>query len=119
MLSRRQALAAMGCAPVFARPAGRRPNILFVMTDDHSVAHLSCYGNKTVRTPNMDRIASEGVRFRNAFCTNSLCAPARATCLTGTYSHVNGVLGNSEAKDTKPETLKPGLTTWPEELKRA
>ena len=118
MLSRRHALAALAGTPVFAQTA-RRPNVLFVMTDDHSVAHLSCYGNKTLRTPNMDRIASEGVLFRNAFCTNSLCAPARATCLTGTYSHINGVLGNSEAKDTKPETMKPGLTTWPEELKRA
>lgn len=119
MLSRRHALAALAGSPVLAQTARRRPNVLFVMTDDHSVAHLSCYGNKTVRTPNMDRIATEGVLFRNAFCTNSLCAPARATCLTGTYSHVNGVLGNSEAKDTKPETMKPGLATWPEELKRA
>ena len=119
MLSRRQALAALASAPAFAQQQRRRPNILFVMTDDHSVAHLSCYGNKIVRTPNMDRIATEGVRFRNAFCTNSLCAPARASCLTGTYSHINGVLGNSEAKDTKPETLKSGIATWPGELRRA
>src|SRR4051795_1358236 len=96
-LTRREALTAFAPAtPMFARPVARRPNILFVMTDDHPVSQLSCYGNRILQTPNMDRLATEGARFQNAFCTNSLCAPSRATALTGTYSHVNGVLGNSE-----------------------
>lgn len=118
--TRRQALSALAAsAPVFGAPPSRRPNILFVMTDDHPVTQLSCYGNRVLHTPNMDRLANEGIRFDNAFCTNSLCAPSRATCLTGTYSHVNGVLGNSEAKDTKPEFMRPGLATWPGVLKAA
>jgi arylsulfatase A-like enzyme len=118
--TRREALSALAAAtPMFARPLTRRPNILFVMTDDHPVSQLSCYGNRILHTPNMDRLATEGARFQNAFCTNSLCAPSRATALTGTYSHVNGVLGNSEARDTKPEFIRTGLATWPEVLRKS
>lgn len=71
----------------------KRPNILFVLTDDHASPAISCYGNQLHlnNTPNIDRIAAEGVRFDRALVTNSLCAPSRATILTGTYSHVNGV----------------------------
>lgn len=96
----------------------RRPNILFVMTDDHAVSALGCYGNRLVRTPTLDRLASEGVRFDNSFCTNSLCAPGRAGILTGTYSHINGIIGNSEGKDAI-EHLKPGLATYPELVRAA
>jgi arylsulfatase A-like enzyme len=118
--TRRQALSALtGATALYPRPVARRPNILFVMTDDHAVGQLSCYGNRILHTPNMDRLASEGVLFQNTFCTNSLCAPSRATALTGTYSHINGVLGNSEAKDTKPEYLRPGILTWPDLLRKA
>ena len=69
----------------------QRPNILFFLTDDHAAPAISCYGGGLNRTPNIDRIAEEGVRFERALVTNSLCAPSRATILTGTYSHVNGV----------------------------
>ncbi|RYD35792.1 MAG: DUF4976 domain-containing protein [Verrucomicrobiaceae bacterium] len=72
-------------------PAAERPNIIFIMTDDHASHALSCYGSKVNQTPNMDRIASGGVRFANAFVTNSICSPSRATLLTGKYSHLNGV----------------------------
>jgi arylsulfatase A-like enzyme len=68
-----------------------RPNILFIMTDDHAAHALSCYGSKVNRTPNLDRIAAEGMRFDNCFVTNSICTPSRATILTGKYSHLNGV----------------------------
>ena len=70
--------------------AAERPNILFIMTDDHASHALSCYGSKVNVTPNMDRIAKDGVRFTNAFVTNSICTPSRATILTGKYSHLNG-----------------------------
>lgn len=90
----------------------RGPNILFVMTDDHTHGQMSLTGNPLIRTPNMDRLANEGVWFRNAFCTNSLCAPARAAILTGCFSNVNGILGNSEDKD-RIEQLDPGLPTFP------
>ena len=68
-----------------------RPNILFIMSDDHAAHALSCYGSKVNETPQLDRIAKDGVRFANAFVTNSICTPSRATILTGQYSHINGV----------------------------
>jgi len=72
----------------------QRPNIVFILTDDHTVRGLSCYGSELIDTPNLDRIADEGVRFDNAFVTNSLCAPSRASMLTGKYSHKHGVQEN-------------------------
>ncbi len=66
------------------------PNILFIMTDDHTTQAMSCYGSRINKTPNLDRIANEGMRFDNCFCTNAICEPSRASILTGTYSHVNG-----------------------------
>jgi len=68
-----------------------RPNIVFIMTDDHAAHAMSCYGSRINKTPHMDRIANEGVRFDNAFCTNAICTPSRASILSGTYNHVNGV----------------------------
>lgn len=69
----------------------KRPNILFIMSDDHASHAISAYGSKVNTTPNLDRIANEGIRFDNCFCTNSICAPSRAAILTGVYNHVNGV----------------------------
>ncbi len=66
-----------------------RPNILFIMTDDHAAHAMSCYGSKINKTPNLDRIAHGGMRFNNCFCTNALCEPSRATILTGTYNPIN------------------------------
>ena len=70
---------------------GQRPNILFIMTDDHAAHAIGCYGSRVNQTPNLDRIAREGMRFDNCFVTNSICTPSRATILTGKYSHLNGV----------------------------
>jgi len=72
----------------------RRPNILFVFTDDHSERAISAYGSQINTTPNLDRLADEGMLFRNAFVTNSLCAPSRAVILTGKHSHLNGIIDN-------------------------
>jgi arylsulfatase A-like enzyme len=116
-LNRRAALGALSAFPAIAQK--RRPNILFVMTDDHPAAQMSCAGHRILRTPHMDRLAAEGVRFSNCFVTNSLCAPSRATALTGCFSHVNGVRGNSEAKDAPPEFIGRNIVTYPELLKRA
>jgi arylsulfatase A-like enzyme len=68
-----------------------RPNILFIMSDDHASHAMSCYGSRINETPSLDRIAQAGMRFDNCFCTNSICTPSRATILTGTYNHINGV----------------------------
>jgi arylsulfatase A-like enzyme len=73
------------------RSANQRPNILCIMSDDHAANAMSCYGSKINETPHMDRIAADGMRLDNCFCTNSICTPSRATILTGQYSHVNGV----------------------------
>ncbi|MEA3407887.1 MAG: sulfatase [Chloroflexota bacterium] len=70
--------------------AQARPNILFIMSDDHAAHAMSCYGSVINETPQLDRIAQEGMRFDNCFCTNSICTPSRATILTGTYNHING-----------------------------
>ena len=84
----------------------RQPNILWITGEGVPVSVLSCYGSQLIQTPNIDRIAKEGMRFGNSFCTNALCAPSRATLLTGTYSHVNGMYGNPEIPATTG-TLQP------------
>lgn len=68
-----------------------RPNILFIMTDDHAAHAISAYGSKINQTPNMDRLAAQGLRLNRCFAVNSICTPSRATILTGQYSHRNGV----------------------------
>lgn len=78
----------LGC---IALVHAERPNILYIMTDDHAAQAVSAYGSKLNQTPNLDRIAKEGMLFRNCFVTNSICTPSRATLLTGKYSHLNGV----------------------------
>ncbi|MEM7571687.1 MAG: sulfatase [Bacteroidota bacterium] len=92
-------LTVMACAP--DTPAEvpeipKRPNILFIMSDDHAERAISAYDNSLISTPNLDRIANEGMRFANSFVTNSICAPSRATMLTGLYSHLNGKLDNRD-----------------------
>ncbi|MCX6633654.1 MAG: sulfatase [Acidobacteria bacterium] len=117
-ITRRRAAAAIAGTALAACSRRRRPNILFVMCDDHAWGEMSCYGNRILQTPNMDKLAAGGTRFANAFCTNSLCAPSRATALTGCYSHIHGVRGNSESKDAN-ERLRPGIATWPKLLQQA
>ncbi|SDU84066.1 sulfatase-like hydrolase/transferase [Jiangella alkaliphila] len=63
-----------------------RPNVVLVLTDDHAAHAISAYGSELMPTPQLDRIAAEGMRLDAAFCTNALCAPSRAAILTGTYS---------------------------------
>ena len=87
-----------------------KPNILFIMTDDHSYQALSAYNDKLIHTPNLDRIANEGVIFPNSFVGNSICAPSRATMLTGKHTHKNGQINNTVTFDgsqlTFPKLLK-------------
>jgi len=68
-----------------------RPNILFIMTDDHAAQAIGAYGSKINQTPNLDRIANDGMRFEHCYVTNSICTPSRATILTGTHNHINRV----------------------------
>ena len=74
-----------------------RPNLLFVFSDDHAAHAIGAYGSEINRTPNIDRLAAEGVRFANCFGGNSICGPSRATILTGLHSHANGFRDNCHA----------------------
>lgn len=93
--------------------AAEKPNIVVMMTDDQRDDYLSCAGHPFIKTPHMDRIAKEGYRYTNMFVTNSLCAPSRATLLTGQYSHKNGVRDNTGSK------LNPESPWLPDELRKA
>jgi len=85
--------------------SNQRPNIIYIMSDDHGYQAMSCYGSKINSTPNLDRIANEGMLFNNCFVTNSVSAPSRAVMLTGKYSHVNGQLDNLTTFDGSQVTF--------------
>ena len=72
----------------------KHPNVLFILCDDLRWDHLSCAGHPNLKTPNIDRLANEGVHFRNMFCTTSLCSPSRASIISGLYAHTHGVVNN-------------------------
>ena len=77
----------------------QKPNILFIMSDDHAFQAVSAYGHGLNNTPNIDRIANEGAIFNKGFVTNSICAPSRAVVLTGKHSFINGKVDNIQAFD--------------------
>ena len=78
--------------------AQKQPNIVIIISDDHSYQTIGAYGSKLVKTPNIDRIAKEGVTFKKAYVTNSICGPSRAVILTGKYSHINGFKDNETSQ---------------------
>ena len=82
------------------------PNILFVMADDHAAHAISAYGSRINQTPNLDRLAREGLRLENCFCVNSICTPSRACILTGKYSHKNGVPVFNHIDGSQPNAAK-------------
>ena len=86
--------------------AAGRPNILFIMTDDHAAHAIGAYGSVVNQTPHMDRIAREGMRFDRCFAVNSICTPSRATILTGKYSHLNGVPVFNRFDSSQPTVAK-------------
>ena len=83
----------------------KKPNIIFIMSDDHAYQAISAYSDKLIQTPNIDRIANEGLLFTNACVTNSICAPSRATILTGKHTHINGKIDNRMPFDTTQVTF--------------
>ncbi|KPK81651.1 MAG: sulfatase [Gemmatimonas sp. SM23_52] len=99
-------LALAACVPG-ERPgaAEARPNILFVFADDHAAHAVGAYGSRINQTPQIDRLAREGMLFRNAFVTNAICAPSRAVILTGVHSHLNGIFTNRERFDSTQATF--------------
>src|SRR4051794_39191433 len=82
-----------------------RPNILLIFADDHGYQAVSAYGSGLNQTPNIDRLAKEGIRFDRCYVTNSLCGPSRACILTGKYSHKNGFYSNRSTFDGSQQTF--------------
>lgn len=85
--------------------AQTKPNILFIFTDDHAYQAISAYGSKINQTPNIDRLAKEGMMFRHCLVTNSICGPSRASILTGQYSHLSGFYRNGDRFDGRQQTF--------------
>jgi arylsulfatase A-like enzyme len=88
-----------------AQAKAKRPNLVFFLSEGQRADALSIAGNSILNTPNQDRIGREGLRFENAFCTNALCAPARATELTGMYSRSTGALSNAHLNIPLPSDI--------------
>jgi arylsulfatase A-like enzyme len=102
--------AAVIAALASAAEPDARPNVLFILCDDLRPDAVGCYGSAHVKTPRIDSLAAEGVRFANAFCTTSLCSPSRASILTGLYAHAHGVRGNFTE-------LPAAIPHWPGRLR--
>jgi N-acetylglucosamine-6-sulfatase len=106
-------MAALAASAVGCRAKrDRRPNVLFILTDDQRWDCMSCAGHPFLKTPHQDRIAAEGARFANAFGTTSLCSPARASYLSGLYAHTHGVMNNFT-------DFPVDLPSYPKQLKKA
>jgi len=89
----------------------KRPNILFIFSDDHAYQAISAYQDprRLLQTPNIDRLASEGMRFDRCLVANSICGPSRATLITGKYSHANGFYNNTNSRFDGSQTTMPKL----------
>lgn len=94
--------------------ARKQPNILVIFTDDHALQAISAYGSKINKTPHIDRLAKQGMLFRHAMVTNSICGPSRAVLLSGKYSHLNGVATNQAGV-----SFDGSQTTFPKLLQKA
>jgi arylsulfatase A-like enzyme len=96
--------------PLKARGAEpKHPNIVFIFSDDHGYQAISAYGSKVNQTPNIDRLAREGMRFDRCLVPNSICGPSRATVLTGKYSHINGFYNNTNSRFDGSQVTFPKL----------
>jgi len=99
-------LLAAWSAPTVVAAEPTRPNILYIMSDDHAAHAISAYGSRVNQTPGIDRLAKEGMRFDRVYATNSICTPSRATILTGKYSHLNGVPVFNRFDGSQPTAAK-------------
>ncbi len=105
----------VGCSTSGFSKDPELPNILFITADNLGWKDLSCYGNRYVPTPNIDSLANDGVKFTNAFCVSSSCAPSRASFITGQYPHTHGVTALTHLQKTK--ALSPFCNTLPKMLR--
>ncbi|MBA7644669.1 MAG: sulfatase-like hydrolase/transferase [Calditrichaeota bacterium] len=117
------ALALPGCANVLVKhgsnKAPRKPNIIYILTDDLGYGDLGCYGQKRIRTPNLDRMAAEGIRFTDHYAGSTVCAPSRCALMTGLHMGHALVRGNREARPMGQYPLPADTTTVAKLLKQA
>ncbi len=95
----------ISCTGNHPKNIAEKPNIIFIMSDDHAYQAISAYNSDFIETPNIDKIANQGIKFNKAFVTNSICAPSRAVILSGKFSHLNGVPGNGQVFDGNQQTF--------------
>src|SRR5436190_14621556 len=115
MVSLRLFPRALACLAVlascaFAQPASK-PNIIFILADDLGYGELGCYGQKLIQTPNIDRLAAEGIRFTQFYAGNTVCAPSRSVLMTGLHMGHTRVRGNAGARNTAAQSLRNGDVT--------
>ncbi|MBI4625905.1 MAG: sulfatase [Verrucomicrobia bacterium] len=106
------------CAPgavVLNAAEAKKPNVLFIISDDLTATALSCYGNTVSRTPNIDRLAARGTRFTRAYCQATFCGPSRASFMSGYYPHATGVFGYVSGR----AAIGPERATWAQHFKNA
>lgn len=96
---------------LFAQTEAKRPNIIFIISDDHAAQSIGCYGAEYKQTPNLDKLAEQGVRFTNACVNNALCGPSRAAFLTAKFSHKNGFKDNLSRFDGSQDSFAKQLQT--------
>ncbi len=108
----------LGAADVVPQ-AGQRPNIIFILADDLGYGDLGCYGQKDIKTPNLDRMAAEGTRFTQGYCGTSVCAPSRCALMTGLHMGHAPIRGNRPAPPEGQMPLPPGTFTVARLLKEA
>jgi arylsulfatase A-like enzyme len=107
-------------APAKDGPApARRPNVIFILADDLGYGDLGCFGQKHIRTPHLDRLAAEGMRFTNAYAGATVCAPSRCTLMTGKHTGHSSVRGNREVKPEGQEPMPADTFTVAHLMKRA
>lgn len=99
----------LAAVPTLLNAQNQQWNIVYIMSDDHAQQAISCYDTRYASTPNIDRLAEEGVKFTNSFVVNSISGPSRACLLTGKYSHKNGMIDNSVTFNTSQPTFPPML----------
>jgi len=105
------------------RTRNSKPNVVFIMADQHSQAVSGCYGHDIVQTPHIDSLAESGIRYTNAFCASPLCSPSRVAWLTGSHPHTNGVVTHNNSRHrsgkTYRKTINPGIRSLINDIRDA
>ena len=110
-----------GCKtkPVEKISTQKHPNIIFIMADDLGYGDLGCYGQKEIKTPNIDRLAAEGTRFTDCYAGSTVCAPTRCVLMTGLHTGHAFVRGNREVRPEGQAPMPADIVTLPRLLKKA